>query len=119
MIDPETYLSDDPSKREELVRDRLMTTILRTAGKISFTHDAVAAWLCAQDPKTPHYVKGILIAALAYFVLPIDAIPDFLITLGFADDATVLIAAARMLGDYITPIHRASAHRILEGNEEL
>jgi uncharacterized membrane protein YkvA (DUF1232 family) len=37
--------------------------------------------------------KGIIIGALAYFILPIDAIPDFLIPLGYTDDLGVLVAA--------------------------
>ncbi|MFC7372854.1 YkvA family protein [Fictibacillus iocasae] len=32
----------------------------------------------------------IMVAGLLYFVSPVDAIPDFLVGLGFADDAAVL-----------------------------
>ena len=38
-------------------------------------------------------VRGILLAALAYFVLPFDAIPDLLAVVGFSDDIAVLAAA--------------------------
>ena len=33
---------------------------------------------------------GLIIAAIIYFVMPIDVLPDFIAGLGFADDATVL-----------------------------
>ena len=34
---------------------------------------------------------GLIVAAIIYFVMPIDALPDFIAGLGFADDAVVLI----------------------------
>ena len=40
-------------------------------------------------------VKAALIGALAYFVLPFDAMPDVMPMLGFADDAAVLATALR------------------------
>lgn len=33
---------------------------------------------------------GLIVAAMIYFVMPIDALPDFIAGLGFADDATLL-----------------------------
>ena len=36
-----------------------------------------------------------LLLAIAYFIFPIDAIPDFIIPLGFIDDVAVLAGAAR------------------------
>ena len=55
-----------------------------------------------------------LMAALAYFVLPFDIIPDFIAGLGFTDDATVLLAAIGMVRAHITPVHREAAKRALE-----
>src|SRR3546814_3525110 len=53
--------------------------------------EAAAAWYCARDPETSMRVKATLLAALAYFVMPADFIPDFVAVFGFTDDATVLI----------------------------
>ena len=50
----------------------------------------VAAYYCAFDPETPVKVRLTLIGALAYFVLPLDAIPDMIFGLGFADDIALL-----------------------------
>jgi uncharacterized membrane protein YkvA (DUF1232 family) len=50
-----------------------------------------------------------LLGALAYFVLPIDAIPDILPVVGFADDAAVLTAAIKLVAGHITPAHREAA----------
>ena len=55
-------------------------------------------------------------AAIAYFILPIDAIPDVLAGLGFSDDASVLAAAIAMVGSHISGEHRAQAKRMLMKN---
>ena len=56
----------------------------------------------------PRWVKAIIIAALIYFISPIDAVPDFLPG-GFVDDLGVLGAAAVKIRAYIKPEHRARA----------
>ncbi len=40
--------------------------------------------------ETPGYIKAIIGLAVAYTVFPIDALPDLLGVVGFADDAAVL-----------------------------
>jgi uncharacterized membrane protein YkvA (DUF1232 family) len=54
-------------------------------------------------------VKAALVAALAYFVLPLDAVPDMLPVIGFTDDATVLLTALRMVAGHVRPEHRTAA----------
>jgi hypothetical protein len=54
--------------------------------RVSFAEDLVAALYCALDRQTPGYVRATLLGALAYFLLPADTIPDFLMVLGFTDD---------------------------------
>lgn len=48
-------------------------------------------WGLLRDPRTPIGLKGMLAAALAYVVLPVDLIPDAIPILGQADDLTVLL----------------------------
>jgi uncharacterized membrane protein YkvA (DUF1232 family) len=54
------------------------------------TRDVYALYLAARHPATPWYVKGLLAAAVIYFVSPIDLLPDFTPLLGYLDDAAVL-----------------------------
>ncbi len=77
--------------------------------RIPFAEDLLAAYYCAFDRETPSHVKAALLAALAYFVLPIDAIPDMLPIIGYGDDAAVLAAALKLVSDHIGPAHREAA----------
>lgn len=76
---------------------------------VPFVEDLIAAYYCAVDPATPLQVKAILFGALAYFVLPIDIVPDVIAWIGFTDDAAVLYAAIRTVAPHIKDGHRARA----------
>jgi len=52
---------------------------------------ARVVWGIVRDPRTPVGLKGLLLAALAYVVMPVDLIPDAIPILGQADDLTVLL----------------------------
>ena len=83
---------------EKRVRKGFWKTLAKAADKVPFVEELVASYYCAMDPRTPTRVRAILLAALAYFVLPLDSIPDFIIGFGFTDDMAVLgavIAAIR------------------------
>jgi uncharacterized membrane protein YkvA (DUF1232 family) len=83
-------------------------------GKVPFAEDVVSAFYCAFDPATPLRVKGILLAALAYFIMPVDVIPDFILGLGFTDDMAVLYAAFTAIRNHLRPEHRDKARAALE-----
>jgi uncharacterized membrane protein YkvA (DUF1232 family) len=100
-------------EREERVRAQFWRTVRRAARQVPFMEDVVAAYYCALDTRTPTRVRGVLLAALAYFVLPTDFIPDFIFGLGFTDDVAVLTAAITALRSHITPAHQAAAREAL------
>ncbi|MBI3675617.1 MAG: DUF1232 domain-containing protein [Proteobacteria bacterium] len=87
--------------------------LLRVAGRIPFAEDLAAAYFCATDPKTPTRVKGILLAALAYFVMPVDLIPDFVAGFGFTDDAAVLATAIGLVSGHVKERHHVRARAAL------
>lgn len=101
---------DEPERKLE----RFWPKFWRNVGKIPFSEDLAAAWYCYRDPKTPARVKGVLAGALAYFVIPTDALPDMIVGLGFTDDATVLAMTVGMVSAHIKDIHRAAARALLK-----
>ncbi|MDP3368978.1 MAG: YkvA family protein [Brevundimonas sp.] len=88
--------------------------IRRTAARIPFARQVVSIWFAARDPETPTAAKGLMLGALAYFVLPIDAIPDIFAGVGFTDDAAVIAALIATLGANIKRRHKDQADAALE-----
>jgi uncharacterized membrane protein YkvA (DUF1232 family) len=86
----------------------------RVGRRLPFVEDLLAAYYCATDPATPKRVKLVLAGAIAYFVLPADAVPDLLPLLGFADDAAMLAAAIAQVADAINDGHRRRARQALD-----
>jgi uncharacterized membrane protein YkvA (DUF1232 family) len=105
---------DDNARRDEArVRRGFWPKLKRVAAKLPFAEDLVAAYYCAFDRQTPLQVKAALLGALAYFVLPADAMPDILPLLGYTDDALVLVTALRMVSGHIRDEHREAARQAL------
>ncbi|MCC6949429.1 MAG: DUF1232 domain-containing protein [Bradyrhizobiaceae bacterium] len=86
----------------------------RVAPHVPFAEDALTAYYCALDRATPTRVRAAIFGALAYFVVPADAMPDILPVLGFTDDAAVIAATIQLIAAYVLPEHREAARRALE-----
>jgi uncharacterized membrane protein YkvA (DUF1232 family) len=86
----------------------------RVVAQIPFAKEALSVWYCAKDDDTPIAAKGMMLAALAYFVLPVDAIPDFIAGLGYTDDAAVFTALMAIIGRNLKPKHKLAAKRDIE-----
>jgi uncharacterized membrane protein YkvA (DUF1232 family) len=94
---------------EARVRSGFREKMLRFAAKIPFASDVVALYIASRDPATPTRTKALMLAALSYFVLPTDAIPDIFLGVGFTDDAAVIAAMVALAGSAIKPRHREQA----------
>ena len=92
---------------------RFWKKLKRVFANIPFAEDLVAAYYCAVDKDTPAYVRAVLLGAVAYFILPVDMVPDMLAGLGFTDDASVLAAAIAAVGRHLQPKHRVLAKKAL------
>ena len=86
----------------------------KSLASVPFAEEVVESYYCAFDPATPIKVKGILLDALAYFIMPIDVIPDFILGLGFTDDMAVLYTAISLIRSHMTQAHRDRAKETLE-----
>lgn len=100
-------------RREQKVRAEFWDKLKRVAGRLPFVDDLVAAYYCSMDADTPLKVRATLLGALAYFILPIDIVPDFIAGIGYGDDAAVLAAAISLVSAHIRPIHRLAAAKVL------
>lgn len=117
----------DPHKLDRdsrLVLSRFWDKLRGSLARVPFADRIIAAFYAATDPATPFRSKAILMGALAYFVMPVDAVPDFIALMGFTDDAAVLMLALRTVSSAILPRHQEQAqawltsHRVTRTNPE-
>jgi uncharacterized membrane protein YkvA (DUF1232 family) len=71
-------------------------------------------YYCLMDSDTPAWAKTIILAALGYFIMPLDAIPDFTPVVGYADDLGLVAAALATVAVNIKPEHREKAINIIK-----
>lgn len=103
----------DPTR----VSKRFWPKFWKTLGRIPFSEELAAAYYCARDPATPGRVKGVLFAALGYFVMPADLVPDMIAAVGFTDDATVLATVIGLVGAHVKERHTDMARTLLQRAE--
>ena len=73
---------DRAARDEARVRRAFWGKVRRVAARLPFAEDLLSAYYCAFDRATPVQVKAALVGALAYFVLPVDVVPDILPLVG-------------------------------------
>jgi uncharacterized membrane protein YkvA (DUF1232 family) len=101
------------TRNETRVKRQFFPKLKRVLASVPYADELVAAYYCAFDKATPLKAKGILIGALAYFILPVDVVPDFILGLGFTDDMAVLLAAFNVVRTHVTDAHRQRARDML------
>ena len=101
------------TRDEAVVKEKFLPKLARVLGRVPFAEDLLAAYYCAFDRATPVKAKGVLVGALAYFVLPIDLLPDLMLGMGFTDDLAVLLAAFKVVTTHVTEAHRHRARDTL------
>jgi len=108
----------DEKAQQEYVDKGFWDKVKKYASKVPFARDAVALYFCARDSETPIAAKATAVAALAYWILPVDLIPDFIPVAGFADDAAAVYFAIKKLRQYITDAHYAKADEFFGPSRE-
>ncbi|MGQ7869834.1 YkvA family protein [Sunxiuqinia sp. sy24] len=74
----------------------------KTAG-LQVAYSALLLFFLMKEPSVSIKAKVTIAAALGYFILPTDAIPDLAPLVGFSDDLGVLIFALSQISSNITP----------------
>lgn len=105
--------AEENARREADVKAKFWQVARRAARQVPFMDEVVAGYFCAMDKGTPLKARGTLLAALAYFVMPFDLVPDFLAVVGFGDDIAVLSAAIAAIRPHIKKKHRTAAKKAL------
>ena len=91
-----------------------VTTWAMSAGRKAVEY-VLQLYYTAQEPDTPVWAKSVIYSALAYFVLPLDAIPDTLPVVGFSDDLGALAAAIAAVSIFMNKkIREKAAQKVIE-----
>jgi uncharacterized membrane protein YkvA (DUF1232 family) len=114
LDDEDIIMPGTVERNEETVRKGFWSKMKQNLARIPMAHQIVAAYYAAFDPATPFRSKAMLLAALAYFIMPFDVIPDFILGLGFTDDMTVLLTAFGLIRSHVTEQHLDRARETVD-----
>jgi len=103
---PSAYRYSEPRFRDKLAR------AAKVAGR-EVVEKALWLYFAAQRPETPAWATATVYAALAYFIVPLDAIPDVAPLAGYTDDLGVLVLAVATIARYIDGTAREKTSRLL------
>lgn len=92
----------EPKKFSEIKLFKKIGSVAKNAG-IVVIYPALVLYYLFKDKNVPSYSKTIIAAALAYFIFPVDSIPDMTPIIGYSDDLGVLYVTISQLFKYITP----------------
>jgi len=96
------------NEKIEFVEENLWTKLEKAGKKISFAKDILALFNYIKDPAVAWYRKAIVVAALVYFIVPVDAIPDLIPFFGYLDDLGVIAALLKYLGHELQEYYPAN-----------
>ena len=89
---------EEVQKKIEYVDENLWEKLEHSGRRISFAKDIMALYRYMKDPLVKWFRKAIVVAALIYFIVPIDTIPDITPLFGYLDDLGVITALLKYLG---------------------
>lgn len=106
---PEKY--KDPQK----VKEDFWPKFKRVASKVPGVADVLALFFYLNSDRAPASHKLSIVATLAYFIMPMDVVPDFLgPIIGYSDDLALALGLIRFIGTDEMKPYRVYARRWLK-----
>ena len=104
-MDIEKYNQDYGKYKSSYTEENLQTKLKKYGKKIGVntTYYILLLYQMIVSNTVSIADKAIIIAALGYFISPLDIIPDIIIGTGFIDDVSVMLIALRQVVKNITP----------------
>lgn len=96
----------DTAEKIQFVENNLWSKLEAVGNKISFAKDILALFNYMRDRYVSWHRKAIVVAALIYFISPVDTIPDLAPLFGYLDDLGVITALMKFLGSELIPYYR-------------
>lgn len=99
---------------EHIVTGGLKRKAKATLGKFPFLEQAISMFYAAKDDATSAPVRHAFFSCLTYFIMPLDAIPDFIPLLGLLDDWLILAIVFGLLHTKVKDNHIQSARDFID-----
>lgn len=116
MVAISTLMEDE--EKEKTIQQDFLPKATKLLKRLPFVRDLVAGYYCLIASDTPLHIKGSISVPLIYFVIPVDAIPDFIAVAGYSDDVAAWYAALNVFGQYISDKHYKYADAFLNATNE-
>lgn len=104
-------MKDDKQYTEQGFWEKITTTAKKAGQEV--VEKALQLYYTAEASETPGWLKAVIYGALAYLIMPLDAIPDFLPG-GYADDLPIMAGALSAAIAHITPEIKERAKKKLD-----
>ena len=84
---------------------KLWSKIAKCATKMGakLVYYVLILYYVMKEPGVPLSTKAEIAGALAYVIIPVDLIPDFIPVAGYTDDMAAVVAALKMVSSMVTP----------------
>ena len=104
-MDKEKYNEEYSKYESSYTEENLQTKLMKYGKKIGVntTYYILLLYQMIVSNVVSLADKAIIIAALGYFISPLDVIPDIIIGTGFIDDVSVMLIALRQVIKNINP----------------
>ena len=100
-------LNDRASTEEasHYVRANFRDKLRQVSGLAKVADHLWALYHYMSDPSVHWSKKAVVVSALLYFIVPMDAVPDFVPVAGFLDDIGVIGLTVRYVGKQLRPYY--------------
>lgn len=111
----EDYEPENNQEEVNVTEAKLWSKITNYAQKagVKLIYSVLLMWYAYERKDTPSWAKRIILGALAYFISPIDFIPDLSPFFGFTDDLGILGMGLVAIAAYINDDVRQKARERL------
>ncbi|MBI3736528.1 DUF1232 domain-containing protein [Candidatus Sumerlaeota bacterium] len=100
---------------EARLREQFWPKFKRVASKIPGAADILALYFYMNSDIAPLQHKISVMATIAYFIIPLDLIPDYLGLIGYTDDLAVAMGLIKFIGADVMKPYRIYARKWLRG----
>ena len=91
---------------------RKVGSLPRETGR-ALLEKGITLFVILSDAQTPTWARVLIMAALGYFICPLDLVPDVVPVLGYVDDLAVMTLLIAEVDRFLTPAMRERVQNLM------